>query len=456
MTADRIDQLDDEIMKIEAGVEGSRRAVAEANEKIDALHALLKEEIESRVSADPFSEMVAGTVPIHRMDPRVSQALFDRRGPIDRWSPDGRSGAPIGQTMMQAVQRSHDRPRALAAVILNGFVRPGGLLFSIVPQSSRSSRHTEHGLWALGLSELLYSERIREGASAREEFDSLIEALIPVSMRPEELRSAANVLYSEARVRLSSDPLSRKSLVEIDSGGKWASVDRLQEVSEIEDYLAGMQGKGVPEDFYLSLSAGRIVKHLQSVARYDWERAGRSPDIFDVFREEHSLGLGDPRRHVTEIEDSTRNARPGSNAKRARQKEDLESRFGTKCNVCRIFDGAVIDHDHPSDLVRGLLCHACNKKATVVCAHSGINLIGGEKCAMGDYLDSPPAFSIEMRDPFYGGGRTFMKSLDGRLDDMEAAAKSAPDLGYILPMLEKLRRGELLSADETLYSPLRD
>lgn len=69
----------------------------------------------------------------------------------------------------------------------------------------------------------------------------------------------------------------------------------------------------------------------------------------------------------------------------------LVDAFGHDCHICRGCPGVMIDHDHFTGLVRGLLCGPCNTHVES-CPH----LHG---CPFGDYLNEPPAAPLQLRYP---------------------------------------------------------
>lgn len=451
-TEGRIREIESAIREVELRAAKPRRLVFAAEDEIDGLRAELKTELDRLSEGSPFEKMISGEVPIHRVDQRVTAAFFDKKRPTFKSNPDMRFQVPSETIIMNAVEQSQDRSRTLAVMLLSGSQSPFSQPF--IGRADREKQRMDRMMRADPSSfdkEKIDIARSQDRTGSR----SSIENCIPKEMSRSDLVKTAEILYREAGVRVTTEPWSRTDLVEVGLGGLLSSWDGLQGRDEIEEFFSARRARGLEETFYLGLSAGRIIKSLQSVAVYDWEKLGRAPTIYDMFSHQYFYGLGDPAQCVSGIEDSTKATKSQSNKKRARQREDLVEALGDKCNVCKRFAGVVVDHDHPSDLVRGFLCQSCNKKAGKSCVHSGVAPTEGFHCEMGSYLDNPPAFSVDMRDPLYGGHRLFMRSIENRLDDMESAAKSAPELSYILPMIEKLRRGEPLSAEETLYSPLR-
>ena len=71
----------------------------------------------------------------------------------------------------------------------------------------------------------------------------------------------------------------------------------------------------------------------------------------------------------------------------------LVHHFGSMCQSCGERYGHVIDHDHFSRLVRGLLCRVCNTWIDN-CVHED-----AESCLYAGYLNSPPAERLGLRYP---------------------------------------------------------
>lgn len=78
----------------------------------------------------------------------------------------------------------------------------------------------------------------------------------------------------------------------------------------------------------------------------------------------------------------------GSGTAMGRQRAQLVAELGPSCGACRRRPGTVVDHDHFTGLVRGLLCVHCNTWIDR-CPH----LTG---CVWGDYLNHPPTAHLRL------------------------------------------------------------
>jgi Recombination endonuclease VII len=67
------------------------------------------------------------------------------------------------------------------------------------------------------------------------------------------------------------------------------------------------------------------------------------------------------------------------------QHADLQAQSGGKCTACGLFRELVVDHDHRTDDVRGMLCQQCN--AAIGMANDSPEVL--RKLAA--YLERPPA-----------------------------------------------------------------
>lgn len=86
---------------------------------------------------------------------------------------------------------------------------------------------------------------------------------------------------------------------------------------------------------------------------------------------------------------------PKSFKKLSRQRlyDALVENFGPLCAACGETYGRVIDHDHMSGLVRGLVCRDCNQ-AVERCLHAD-----SAACRRARYLNQPPAAPLQLRYP---------------------------------------------------------
>ncbi|WP_272865736.1 endonuclease domain-containing protein [Mycolicibacterium austroafricanum] len=82
-----------------------------------------------------------------------------------------------------------------------------------------------------------------------------------------------------------------------------------------------------------------------------------------------------------------------ANASRRKLYSALVRRYGPMCQSCGQRYGHVIDHDHFSRLVRGLLCRVCNAWIDN-CVHEDANV-----CPYAGYLNEPPAERLALRYP---------------------------------------------------------
>lgn len=84
---------------------------------------------------------------------------------------------------------------------------------------------------------------------------------------------------------------------------------------------------------------------------------------------------------------------PFRNSARKRLYETLTGEFGPMCQSCGQRYGHLVDHDHFSGVVRGLLCRVCNTWVDS-CVHADSAV-----CRYAHYLNSPPAERLRLRYP---------------------------------------------------------
>ncbi|WP_229886611.1 endonuclease domain-containing protein [Streptomyces griseoflavus] len=83
--------------------------------------------------------------------------------------------------------------------------------------------------------------------------------------------------------------------------------------------------------------------------------------------------------------------RPARTASVRRLRAALVAELGPDCHLCGLYPGAMVDHDHQTGQVRGLLCAFCNR-VLEECPHL-------TDCPRADYLLSPPAAGLNLRYP---------------------------------------------------------
>ena len=84
---------------------------------------------------------------------------------------------------------------------------------------------------------------------------------------------------------------------------------------------------------------------------------------------------------------------PFKNSARQRLYQALTDEFGPMCQSCGQRYGHVVDHDHFSGLVRGLLCRVCNTWVDT-CVHADSTI-----CQYASYLNAPPAERLGLQYP---------------------------------------------------------
>jgi len=81
----------------------------------------------------------------------------------------------------------------------------------------------------------------------------------------------------------------------------------------------------------------------------------------------------------------------GGNTRWSRIRQSLIDLNGSQCHACGLRIGVIIDHDHFTGYVRGLLCSHCNAWIDQ-CPHL-------DGCPWADYLNDPPAAHLWLRHP---------------------------------------------------------
>lgn len=112
--------------------------------------------------------------------------------------------------------------------------------------------------------------------------------------------------------------------------------------------------------------------------------------------------------------------------------------LGTRCAVCGATRAQVLDHDHLTGLVRGLLCRYCNTWVDG-CLHL-------EGCGFATYLDDPPAAELML---LYPPHRKVMarEKYRGRRWCFDVVMAGGPSPGYGLqPVRDPDRRGWVVPA----------
>ncbi|MEU2607741.1 endonuclease domain-containing protein [Streptomyces albus] len=101
---------------------------------------------------------------------------------------------------------------------------------------------------------------------------------------------------------------------------------------------------------------------------------------------------------------------PARTAAVRRMRAALVAALGPHCHLCGRYPGAMVDHDHETGLVRGLLCALCNRSLEH-CPHV-------DGCPKADYMAQPPAAHL---------GLTYPKHLEWK----PTAATRARVIGYL-------------------------
>lgn len=107
----------------------------------------------------------------------------------------------------------------------------------------------------------------------------------------------------------------------------------------------------------------------------------------------------------------------GGKSRLARIRRALVNELGTACAICGR-TGQKVDHDHCTDLVRGLLCITCNGLVDC-CPH-----VSG--CKFQRYLDDPPAAPLRIRYPGSSDTRSSRRARQAQLKDSETSKRQHP------------------------------
>lgn len=82
---------------------------------------------------------------------------------------------------------------------------------------------------------------------------------------------------------------------------------------------------------------------------------------------------------------------PARTAAVRRMRAALVEALGPDCRLCGRYPGAMVDHDHETGLVRGLLCALCNRSLEH-CPHL-------DGCPKAEYMTHPPASGLRLSYP---------------------------------------------------------
>jgi hypothetical protein len=89
---------------------------------------------------------------------------------------------------------------------------------------------------------------------------------------------------------------------------------------------------------------------------------------------------------------------PARTASVRRMRAALVDALGPDCHLCGLYPGAMVDHDHESGLVRGLLCALCNRTVE--------EFPHVTDCPRADYQNAPPAAGLSLIYPVSDEWRT--------------------------------------------------
>lgn len=195
---------------------------------------------------------------------------------------------------------------------------------------------------------------------------------IPCLPRPGEPRSAPTaVLGDDGRAHLISN--GRMLCAETETERGW----------EHHEYCDWLEGESGPQDRGRGATpAGFRYESAQTV----WfvRPTGQPMDPLAVLPTQRCHGA----RHRTLHHWAPT---PAKTATVRRFRAALVEALGPYCHLCTVHPGSMVDHDHETGLVRGLLCALCNRSLEQ-CPH-----VSG--CPKSDYMARPPAARLGLMYP---------------------------------------------------------
>ncbi|MEU6331977.1 endonuclease domain-containing protein [Streptomyces sp. NPDC047049] len=145
-----------------------------------------------------------------------------------------------------------------------------------------------------------------------------------------------------------------------------------------------LEGRGGPEDWTGNYDGPEATVRGSRIAEWVVRPIGAGVDPGSIDRPRRCLAGRYALHHVWP-------PRPVSTASLRRLRAALVDAFGVDCQLCGLYPGAVVDHDHQTGRVRGLLCAFCNR-VLEECPH----LTG---CPRAEYLLAPPAAALNLAYP---------------------------------------------------------